>query len=521
MADSDFLHIQEVHSGPGPSVPCKRMLNILKRHMIASSNAWLQPDEQLFQMLAISPLATKYVSHRLPPPQNSSDMEYELGEEEEEYEQHHDDFYDSDNDEAALEGSNPSTHGTLIITHKLSSTCTLTPQTNMSMDNPPQAARTTTRRKPNPARKGFQPSINSELNPCGQDLASQLDLPGDRTQTPPQRQQIQPQPHQHHQPLHHQDGHYLLPPQHYLPPQLNDDEVQAYAGTFALLQGEGSRLLLQPSWGHGSMAQWGTAQLVALAPSHVGENIHGERTQGVIRTKTHVSDTGRQGPNAQLPPTPDIPAATPRPPDAVNASEESTSDVDPPISMCVALTKPMAQKLKELAKDNLRGLVLNIAADTDSAPDQKMCNNMIKSALTSAKIRLVGQVSLADMQHGFNAYAMNTVQLGYGICLPLLSPLDKATHKKERVYALMEGLQYLHSFETNHNGEKVERLLENEVLVNMVIDMLIRGLTDIVEGPLDRLFALCSATIYCVLKSYASGSYTHVSVNSSTFNDAY
>ncbi|KAG1804963.1 uncharacterized protein HD556DRAFT_1437121 [Suillus plorans] len=63
-------------------------------------------DEQLFQMSSISSLATKYVSHRFP--QNSSDTEYEPGEEEQ-YDKynHSDNSSNSDNDEA--EGSHVST----------------------------------------------------------------------------------------------------------------------------------------------------------------------------------------------------------------------------------------------------------------------------------------------------------------------------------------------------------------------------------------------------------------------------
>jgi hypothetical protein len=52
----------------------------------------------------------------------------------------------------------------------------------------------------------------------------------------------------------------------------------------------------------------------------------------------------------------------------------------------------------------------------------------------------------------------------------------------------------------------------------MVADMLSAGLWKVLSGPLDRLFALCGATIYCVLKSYINGDFKDVSVNSPTFN---
>lgn len=65
------------------------------------------------------------------------------------------------------------------------------------------------------------------------------------------------------------------------------------------------------------------------------------------------------------------------------------------------------------------------------------------------------------------------------------------------------------------------RPLENKVLLHMVADMLSAGLWKVLSGPLDRLFALCGATIYCVLKSYINGDFKDVSVNSPTFNEAY
>lgn len=64
-------------------------------------------------------------------------------------------------------------------------------------------------------------------------------------------------------------------------------QVSVYAGAYALLQGEGTPPPSQPNMDSGHMSQWGAARLVALAPHHLGESIHGERTQGVIR----VSDS--------------------------------------------------------------------------------------------------------------------------------------------------------------------------------------------------------------------------------------
>ncbi|KAG2146427.1 uncharacterized protein EDB93DRAFT_1250962 [Suillus bovinus] len=56
-------------------------------------------DEQLYQISSLSPLVTKYVSHRLP---NSSDTEYEQGEEEADNGERSD---DSDYSDAELEGT--------------------------------------------------------------------------------------------------------------------------------------------------------------------------------------------------------------------------------------------------------------------------------------------------------------------------------------------------------------------------------------------------------------------------------
>jgi len=50
-----------------------------------------------------------------------------------------------------------------------------------------------------------------------------------------------------------------------------------------LMQREESMLPAQPDFGSGPLSRWGTTRLVALAPYHPGENVQGERTQGVIR----------------------------------------------------------------------------------------------------------------------------------------------------------------------------------------------------------------------------------------------
>ncbi|KAG1795753.1 uncharacterized protein HD556DRAFT_1534726 [Suillus plorans] len=540
-------------------------------------------DEQLFQMSSISSLATKYVSHRFP--QNSSDTEYEPGEEEQ-YDKynHSDNSSNSDNDEA-------------------------------------EANSTTSRRKPNPARKGFRPGVNSELNPSGQPVITQLNLLGDRVQTPeqyqvqmnpsmqhpthshqastaPQPQQYQlpvpqylpPPPHQH-QPQHQPPQQYepppppqyqppqqyepppqpqyqplqqyeplpqpqyqplqqyepppqpqYQPPQQYEPPpqpqyqppqqyqahqryepqqhqrhewNTGTAQSQAYAGAFALLQGEGSRLPSQPDLGSGSMAPWGVSRLIALAPYHVGENVRGEQTQGVIRRTKHVSDSGRRRQKTNLPPTPMIPVA--------NAPEEPAA----PISTRIALDSKEVRQYKELAKEKLRGLIVTVAANTDGAPNDAMRNTMIETALQNARIELYGQVdienikgihnymvaSLADMRRALKVHALNTVPLGYSLRLPLFSLLDEAAHKRDTIQTLLDGGRYLHLYEQTVDDVDIERLLENEVLVNMVIDVLIGGWDANLEGPMDRVFASCGAAIYC--------RFTDVSVNSATFDDAY
>ncbi|KAG2144138.1 uncharacterized protein EDB93DRAFT_1153887 [Suillus bovinus] len=309
--------------------------------------------------------------------------------------------------------------------------------------------------------------------------------------------------------------------------------ADAYAGAFALLRAPSSRQPSQPDLvGNGSLAPWGAARLVALAPLHLGENTRGERTQGVIRTQKHVSDSGRRRRNARLPPTPELPSADPAA--APDLPEGSGSIVDPPISTRITLSTKSARKLKEIAKNRLRVLLLNVDAETDGAPNDELRDKMIRNALQAAKIEQFGQAeiedikginnfmvaAIADMRRGFKAHAMKTVPVGYGLRLPLFSEQDESAHRQDRVSVLLEDSRYLHHIETVGDTE-VRHLLENEVLVNMVIDLLKDGLADIVKGPLDRLFAVCAATIRCVLYAHRTGHFVDFSVNSSIFDDAY
>jgi hypothetical protein len=59
--------------------------------------------------------------------------------------------------------------------------------------------------------------------------------------------------------------------------------VGAIASAYELMQHEGPTAPAQPNLGRGSNSEWGVTRLVALAPYHLGENVRGERTQGVIR----------------------------------------------------------------------------------------------------------------------------------------------------------------------------------------------------------------------------------------------
>jgi hypothetical protein len=144
------------------------------------------------------------------------------------------------------------------------------------------------------------------------------------------------------------------------------------------------------------MSQWGATRLVTLAPHHLGEN-----TQGVIRvcglasyntnkyllmcdtqTKSRISDTGRRRRQARLPPTPNLPSA----------SLPSTSNVPAsPILPIVSLTALTTRKYRELAKEKFRGLLLNVAIDTDAAPSNTVRDTMINTALQAAKRELFEQ----------------------------------------------------------------------------------------------------------------------------------
>ncbi|KAG2120125.1 hypothetical protein DEU56DRAFT_760894 [Suillus clintonianus] len=560
MAESDFRLFQKLLVGR--ELPALQQdAEYLEESHDSELESLATADEQLYQISSISPLARQYVSHRLP---NSSDTEYEPGEEAYEEEQ-------SDN------GSVNSDYGVLD-------------------------ARSTARRKPSAARKGFRPGIHSDLNPSGQAVANQLGLAGERAATPVEYQQhpqptpqphYHPQPSQYHPPPQPQPQYHLQPPPQpqYHPPQLqydpqpppqpqyhpqppfqpppqpqyhpqpppqpqyhpqpppqpqyhpqpppqpqyhadrNEDRAvaEAYAAAFALLRG-GSSSRLPPqsdSTQDGPLAPWGAARLVALAPLHPGETIRGERTQGVIRTQKHLFDTGRRRRNARLPPTPEIPGAVvPNPP--------TVPIVDPPISRHVKLSTTLMRKYKEAAKEHLRSLILNADPETDGAPEDELRNKMIDTALQIARTK-IGQeeiedikginhymvASLADMRRSFKSYALNTVPVGYHLRLPLFSEEDQPAHTRDRIKILLEDSEYLHEIEQTIDGTEIKRPLENKVLINMVIDLLKGGLSDVIHGPLDRLFAMCGATIRCVLQAYRTGQFVDVSVNSTAFDDAY
>ncbi|KAG2128738.1 hypothetical protein DEU56DRAFT_758359 [Suillus clintonianus] len=506
MAESDFRLFQKLLVGR--ELPALQQdAEYLEESHDSELESLATADEQLYQISSISPLARQYVSHRLP---NSSDTEYEPGEEAYEEEQ-------SDN------GSVNSDYGVLD-------------------------ARSTARRKPSAARKGFRPGIHSDLNPSGQAVANQLGLAGDRAATPAEYQQhpqptpqphYHPQPSQYHPPPQPQPQYHLQPPPQpqYHPPQLqydpqpppqpqyhpqppfqpppqpqyhpqpppqpqyhpqpppqpqyhpqpppqpqyhadrNEDRAvaEAYAAAFALLRGGlSSRLPPQLDLTQdGPLAPWGAARLVALAPLHPGETIRGERTQGVIR-------------------------------------------------------------YKEAAKEHLRSLILNADPETDGAPEDELRNKMIDTALQIARTK-IGQeeiedikginhymvASLADMRRSFKSYALNTVPVGYHLRLPLFSEEDQPAHTRDRIKILLEDSEYLHEIEQTIDGTEIKRPLENKVLINMVIDLLKGGLSDVIHGPLDRLFAMCGATIRCVLQAYRTGQFVDVSVNSTAFDDAY
>ncbi|KAG1821942.1 uncharacterized protein BJ212DRAFT_1297215 [Suillus subaureus] len=294
--------------------------------------------------------------------------------------------------------------------------------------------------------------------------------------------------HLHHPPqipIHQPGDPYPCYPQssHHNVPALNDQMVQvqadAYAGAYALLQGEGAPPSSQPNMDSRHTSQWGAAHLVALAPHHLGETVHGERTQGVIQ--------------------------------------------------------PMAHRYRELAKEDLYGLVFKVTTDTDAAPDTTMHDAMINMALQTAKTELFGQSmvkelkgihdymvsSLADMYHGFKAHAMNIVHLSYNLCQPLFLPVDNVSHKESIIPKLLKDLQFLHLFEKTANNQEIKCLLENPVLIHMIINTLAGGLLKVLDGQLDRLFRVCGATLYCVLKAHITGKLKDVLVNLQTFDDIY
>ncbi|KAG2124379.1 hypothetical protein DEU56DRAFT_917067 [Suillus clintonianus] len=436
-------------------------------------------------------------------------------------------------------------------------------------NSPPRPARSTARRKPSTARKGFHPGIHSDLNPSGQAVHPQ----------PTPQPHYHPQPSQYHPPPQPQPQYHLQPPPQpqYHPPQLqydpqpppqpqyhpqpppqpqyhadrNEDRAvaEAYAATFTLLRG-GSSSRLPPqsdSIQDGPLAPWGAARLVALAPLHPGETIRGERTQGVIRvshpphppsapvteyppdtqTQKHLFDTGRRRCNARLPPTPEIPVAVVPNPPAVPIA-------DPPISRHIKLSTTSMRKYKEAAKEHLRSLILNADPETDRAPEDELRNKLIDTTLQIARTKISQEeiedikginhymvTSLADMRRSFKSYALNTVPVGYHLRLPLFSEEDQLAHTRDQIKILLEDSEYLHEIEQTIDGTEIKRPLENKVLINMVIDLLKGGLSDVIHGPLDRLFAVCGATIRCVLQAYQTGQFVDVSVNSTAFDDAY
>lgn len=195
-----------------------------------------------------------------------------------------------------------------------------------------------------------------------------------------------------------------------------------------------------------------------------------------IQTQKHVSNSGRRRRNARLPPTPELPSADPAA--APDLPEGSGSIVDLPISTRITLSTKSARKLKEIAKNRLRALLLNVDAETDGAPNDELRDKMIRNALQAAKIEQFGQgvfhcfpnlkctdteviaeiedikginnfmvAAIADMRRGFKAHAMKTVPVGYGLRLPLFSEQDESAHRQDRVSVLLEDSRYLHHIE--------------------------------------------------------------------------
>ncbi|KAG2044657.1 hypothetical protein BDR03DRAFT_1003909 [Suillus americanus] len=419
------------------------------------------------------------------------------------------------------------------------------------------------------------------MNPCGQDVASQLGLPGDHATTPVQYQSLgllesdqprhqlgQPPPQLYllpqlyppplDQPRHQLDQLQLgqPPPQLYLPPldqprrQLHQPPPQLYPPPHHLHHPqpfEGVPPPSQPNMGSGHMSQWGAAHMVALAPRHLGENIGGERTQGVIQRKSHISDVGRRRRQARLPSTPELPSA--------HIDDVPASTVMPTnnelITPVMTLTPSMARKYRELAKENLCCLIINVAIDTDRAPSTSTCNTMINTVLQTAKTELVDQSmvnepkgihdymvsSLANMRCGFKAHAMSVIHMGYDLQQPLFSLIDDASHKKLIIPKLLKDLDFLHLVKKvcinlryiqyltlrlkTPDGQEIERLLEHPVLINMIINVLIAGLSKVLDGWMDRLFGLCGTMLYCVLSAYITGKFNDVLVNLQTFDNVY
>ncbi|KAG2357813.1 hypothetical protein BDR07DRAFT_1490271 [Suillus spraguei] len=235
-------------------------------------------------MSSISSLVRKYVSHRLP---SSSDTEYEAGEDEEaDMVERSDGSIDSDHDD--IEDLNPSGQS---VTNQLSlpGDHTATP-TEYQMALPQQY--------PQPlalAHQQFQvpaPEQYQVLAPQQYQVPApyqyQVLAPHQYQMPPPQQSQL---PYMQPQPQYHQQPKQTLLDQHPTGESKDRAVAEAYAGAFALLHTGSSRLPSQPNIVRdGSLAPWGAAWLVALAPLHLGESTCGERTQGVIRLK-NISPT--------------------------------------------------------------------------------------------------------------------------------------------------------------------------------------------------------------------------------------
>jgi hypothetical protein len=60
-------------------------------------------------------------------------------------------------------------------------------------------------------------------------------------------------------------------------------------------------------------------------------------------------------------------------------------------------------------------------------------------------IRNTMVASLAEMRWNFRTYAAGVIHLSYDLRPSLFSSIDEATHKREKIPALLEELQYLES----------------------------------------------------------------------------